>query len=66
MTKLFDSMAKLKFKPGEPSDGRFAEGMIAKDGEYVKFFQEVDCNGPVSKIKLKKYILCLTFDLFYR
>lgn len=49
LTKLFDSMAKLKFKPGEPSEGTHAEGMIAKDGEYVKFSKECDCNGPVSE-----------------
>lgn len=48
MTKLFDSIAKLKFiesdKPGE----KVSSGMIAKDGEYVPFHGTCDCTGPVS------------------
>jgi hypothetical protein len=33
LTKLFDSMAKLKLKDGPDSNSAFA--MIAKDGEQV-------------------------------
>ncbi|XP_077291064.1 dynein heavy chain at 93AB [Arctopsyche grandis] len=47
LTKLFDSIAKLKFNPLGPNNEYSAEGMIAKDGEFVKFFQDCDCNGPV-------------------
>ncbi|XP_021937393.1 dynein beta chain, ciliary isoform X2 [Zootermopsis nevadensis] len=48
LTKLFDSMAHLKFDM--ESDGKLekkAQGMIAKDGEYVEFNYESDCSGPV-------------------
>lgn len=48
LTKLFDSIAKLKFAPypdGEPAQTALA--MIAKDGEVVDFFDEADCNGAV-------------------
>lgn len=48
LTKLFDSIAKLKFiddqKPGE----KVASGMIAKDGELVLFHGSCDCTGAVS------------------
>jgi len=47
LTKLFDSMAKLKFRK-EPGKEKVALGMIAKDGEYVEFSKECDCTGPVS------------------
>ncbi|KAL0281201.1 UNVERIFIED_CONTAM: hypothetical protein PYX00_002260 [Menopon gallinae] len=46
LTKLFDSMARLKFKEQE-SKFKTALGMYAKDGEYVEFNQECDCTGPV-------------------
>lgn len=48
LTKLFDSIAKLKFKP--PTDDHpimRAVGMIAKDSEYVEFSETADVNGPV-------------------
>jgi dynein heavy chain len=48
LTKLFDSMAHLKFNMD--ADGRLeknAQGMFAKDGEYVEFNYESDCSGPV-------------------
>lgn len=41
-------MAHLKFDM--ESDGKLekkAQGMIAKDGEYVEFNYESDCSGPV-------------------
>lgn len=46
LTKLFDSIAKLKFEESEDSN-KVALGMIAKDGEYVDFDQKCDCSGPV-------------------
>ncbi|XP_068084396.1 dynein beta chain, ciliary [Anabrus simplex] len=48
LTKLFDSMARLKF--AVDADGNVekrALGMHAKDGEYVEFNQDCDCRGPV-------------------
>lgn len=47
LTKLFDSMAKLKFVPGEVEGHQSALGMFAKDGEYVEFNHDCDCSGPV-------------------
>jgi hypothetical protein len=41
-------MAHLKFNTD--SNGKLekkAQGMIAKDGEYVEFNHESDCSGPV-------------------
>lgn len=37
-------MASLKFKG---DSGTLAEGMYAKDGEYVKFDEDIDCVGAV-------------------
>ena len=45
--KLFDSLAFLKFTPEDRNDPDGALGMIAKDGEYVKFKSCSDCTGPV-------------------
>ncbi|KAI8438868.1 hypothetical protein MSG28_011209 [Choristoneura fumiferana] len=47
LTKLFDSIAKLKFIEAEDKPGKIASGMIAKDGEYVPFHGSCDCTGPV-------------------
>lgn len=49
LTKLFDSIARLNFERND--DGTINKkifGMHAKDGEYVTFDAECDCNGPVS------------------
>ncbi|KAJ1529252.1 hypothetical protein ONE63_006052 [Megalurothrips usitatus] len=43
LTKLYDSMAKLKMD----SNSKMAIGMWAKDGEYVQFSQKCDCDGKV-------------------
>jgi len=43
LAKLFDSMAKLEFKPNT----NIASSMIAKDGEVVKFDKECNCTGAV-------------------
>lgn len=41
LTKLYDSLAKLKFNHGT----KIARGMFAKDGEYVEFKGICDCSG---------------------
>jgi hypothetical protein len=44
-------MAHLKFNTD--TDGKLekkAQGMIAKDGEYVEFNHASDCSGPVCVI----------------
>lgn len=45
LTKLFDSIAKLKFE-GEEGN-MLALGMIAKDGEYVEFNANAEVHGAV-------------------
>lgn len=50
LTKLFDSIAKLKFKPPDESNSTMcAVGMIAKDSEYVEFSESANVNGPVCR-----------------
>ncbi|NXF13134.1 DYH17 protein, partial [Smithornis capensis] len=48
LTKLFDSVAKLKFQ--ESSDKKplkVAQGMFSRDGEYVPFDADCDLSGQV-------------------
>eukprot|EP00095_Tigriopus_kingsejongensis_P007513 maker-scaffold103_size370364-snap-gene-1.20 protein:Tk07513 transcript:maker-scaffold103_size370364-snap-gene-1.20-mRNA-1 annotation:"dynein beta ciliary-like" len=48
LTKLFDSMAKLKLKTDEAGNStNNAIAMFAKDGEYVEFKEECVCEGQV-------------------
>ena len=47
LTKLFDSMAKLKMKEVEEKATNTATIMIAKDGETVPFVEECVCEGQV-------------------
>ncbi|XP_045482107.1 dynein beta chain, ciliary [Harmonia axyridis] len=48
LTKLFDSIARLNFERNEDESlTKVIFGMHAKDGEYVKFDKDTDCNGPV-------------------
>ncbi|KAK7507150.1 hypothetical protein BaRGS_00001085, partial [Batillaria attramentaria] len=48
LTKLFDSMAKLKFdKDSSGKDIKMAVGMYSKDGEYVELEKICDLNGQV-------------------
>ncbi|KAL1130935.1 hypothetical protein AAG570_012176 [Ranatra chinensis] len=47
LTKLFDSIASLKFIPEEDNLPKAALGMQAKDGEYVEFNANCDCTGAV-------------------
>ncbi|XP_069945104.1 dynein beta chain, ciliary-like [Cherax quadricarinatus] len=49
LTKLFDSIACLKFSEDDSSDATAAVGMTAKDGEYVEFENVTNCTGPVEK-----------------
>ena len=48
LTKLFDSMAKLKFEQtDQDEDTKIALGMWSKDKEYVDLSAPCDCNGQV-------------------
>ena len=48
LTKLFDSMAALKFeKDGDDNDTKNALSMYSKDGEMVQLTNVCDCNGQV-------------------
>ncbi|XP_050529246.1 dynein beta chain, ciliary-like [Daktulosphaira vitifoliae] len=44
LTKLYDSIGQLKF-----GKEKVANGMFAKDGEYVEFNGQLDCSGQVEK-----------------
>lgn len=44
LSKLFDNMAKMKFKEGESKTGL---GMYSKEDEYVTFNETCDCSGQV-------------------
>lgn len=49
LTKLFDSMAKLKFeKDSAGNEAKLASGMWSKDGEYVDMDSQCDLSGQVS------------------
>lgn len=63
LTKLFDSIAKLKFIEAEDKPGKIASGMIAKDGEYVPFHGSCDCTGPVRNLLKKKQFVCIMLNL---
>lgn len=48
LTKLFDSMAKLKFEQDDKGENtKTALGMYSKDSEYVDMAGPCDCNGQV-------------------
>ncbi|KAM7360514.1 dynein heavy chain at 93AB isoform 2-T2 [Cochliomyia hominivorax] len=47
LTKLFDSIARLKFNRDEQNEIDTASGMYAKDGEYVEFNEVANMRGPV-------------------
>ncbi|WAR03796.1 DYHC-like protein [Mya arenaria] len=48
LTKLFDSMAKLKFQQDDKGNNtKVALGMFSKDGEYVDLDKECDLGGQV-------------------
>lgn len=48
LTKLFDSLAKLKFRNPDSSEDKIANGMYSKDGEYVDLDKTCDCSGQVN------------------
>ncbi|XP_039572044.1 dynein heavy chain 17, axonemal isoform X2 [Passer montanus] len=48
LTKLFDSLAKLKFQEGsDKKPQKVAHGMFSRDGEYVHFDADCDLSGQV-------------------
>ncbi|NXS34473.1 DYH17 protein, partial [Pomatostomus ruficeps] len=48
LTKLFDSLAKLKFQQGsDKKSQKLAHGMFSRDGEYVPFDADCDLSGQV-------------------
>ena len=47
LTKLFDSMAKLRFRQENEQDTKIALYMSSKDGEEVKLASPCDCDGQV-------------------
>ncbi|NWR46185.1 DYH17 protein, partial [Regulus satrapa] len=48
LTKLFDSLAKLKFQEGsDKKPQKVAHGMFSRDGEYVAFDAACDLSGQV-------------------
>ena len=47
LAKLFDSMAKLKFREEDGEPTKDATGMYSKDGEYVDMMEPCSCTGPV-------------------
>ncbi|XP_043925655.1 dynein axonemal heavy chain 17-like [Protopterus annectens] len=48
LSKLFDSMAKLKFKMNTADQPlKIGLGMFSKENEYVEFDSECDCSGQV-------------------
>ncbi|BET02170.1 Dynein, axonemal heavy chain [Nesidiocoris tenuis] len=49
LTKLYDSVAKLKFKQEGGKNTKMAIGFWAKDGEYVATTGLCDCGGQVEK-----------------
>lgn len=49
LTKLYDSIAKLKFITEGGKTLKVARGMFAKDGEYVEFNANCDCGGQVCR-----------------
>lgn len=57
LIKLFDSIASLNFADSKNEEKKVALGMLAKDGEYVKFNEDCNCNGPVSKNDLFVYFV---------
>lgn len=47
LTKLFDSIARLKLEGIDSTNANTAIGMHAKDGEYITFSDATSCQGPV-------------------
>ncbi|XP_018327462.1 dynein beta chain, ciliary [Agrilus planipennis] len=47
LIKLFDSICKLILEKDNNDSVNVIKGMVAKDGEVVKFEKQYDCNGAV-------------------
>ena len=47
LTKLFDSMSKLKLNEERGHTTKIATAMWAKDGEFMQFPSSCDLNGQV-------------------
>lgn len=47
LSKLYDSLAKLKWKSENGKLTKDANGMIAKDGEEMDIYGTCDCSGKV-------------------
>ncbi|XP_046432396.1 dynein beta chain, ciliary-like [Neodiprion fabricii] len=47
LTKLYDSVAKLRWKTDSDKSSKIANGMWAKDGEFMEMYGTCDCNGKV-------------------
>lgn len=61
LTKLFDSIARLKFGDDNGKASNNILGMFAKDGEYVQFDEKCDSSGAVSTFLLPfKHVISLT------
>ena len=50
LSKLYDSVAKLKWKAEGGTSFKIANGMIAKDGEYMAMHGTCDCGGKVLSV----------------
>lgn len=47
--KLFDSLTDLEFSDGEENNTA-AVGMFSREREYVSFYTQCDCDGPVKSM----------------
>jgi len=65
LTKLFDSMAKLKFRQENEQDTKIALSMSSKDGEEVKLSKQCDCDGQVGNYFFTTYHLMLSETVNY-
>ncbi|XP_035728185.1 dynein beta chain, ciliary-like [Vespa mandarinia] len=65
LTKLFDSMARLKFDNSNEQTTKRVLGIFAKDGEYVKFCNyKMICDGPV-EVWLNRLQLSMRVSIRY-
>ena len=67
LSKLFDSMAQLKFLEEDGQPTKEAIGMFSKDGEYVTFDKPCMCVGQVSSLCVYVYVcVCVCVYFSYR
>ena len=64
LTKLFDSMAKLKLREDNPDTANNAQAMVAKDGEIVEFHKDCRCEGQV-EVWLNRLLTTMRDSLRY-